>query len=296
MSSISLITLLFQIINTAYPDALYSGYYVDPYSGGIRWAIASLIIIFPLYLLLSWLLGRDYKAVPEKRTLGVKKWLTFITLFLTGVAIATDLVVLINSFLGGEITTRFTLKVLAVLVVTGFIFGYYLWDLRRPAGSTTGMTKVFAGISVVLVLASIIGGFVIMGSPAQQRNLRLDQQKVDSLRNTQYSIVNYYQLKKALPKTLNDLDDSISGMADSMDPETGMQFEYKATSNLSFELCANFHAASPENQTYDYADPYYGVNDMSIAKGASQDNWKHSEGHFCFTRTIDPALYAPVAR
>jgi uncharacterized membrane protein YpjA len=33
--------------------------------------------------------------------------------------------------LGGELTTRFILKVLVAAVIAGTVFGYYLRDLRR---------------------------------------------------------------------------------------------------------------------------------------------------------------------
>jgi hypothetical protein len=38
---------------------------------------------------------------------------------------------LINTFLGGELTLRFFLKVLTVLFVAGSIGGYYIWDLKK---------------------------------------------------------------------------------------------------------------------------------------------------------------------
>jgi hypothetical protein len=38
---------------------------------------------------------------------------------------------LADSALGGEITTRFILKVLVAGAIATTVFGYYLWDLRR---------------------------------------------------------------------------------------------------------------------------------------------------------------------
>src|SRR3989344_9530772 len=99
VSASSVITLLFQIINSAFPDALSYNYYGDPYSTGMRLAIASLIIIFPIHILLMWLIGRDLNASPEKRELSIRKWLTFFTLFVAGLAIMLDLVVLVHTFL-----------------------------------------------------------------------------------------------------------------------------------------------------------------------------------------------------
>ncbi len=290
VSTFSLLALLFQVINIAYPDPLFSRY-IDPYSSGIRWAIASLIIIFPLYLLLSWILQRDYRLVPEKRNLGIRRWLVFITLFFTGAAIVIDLVVLINSFLGGEITTRFFMKIFAVLVVAGFIFGYYLWDLRRSTEHQTKLPKFFAGIAAVLVVGSIIGGFLIMGSPAKQRQLRYDAEKVTDLNEIQWRVISSWQAKKTLPANLEVLNDSISGFSVPVDPQTGQSYEYRATSAFMFELCANFNRQNADDQT-NYAEPYYpAMNDKSLAYGMENSNWQHAAGRQCFTRTIDPEMY-----
>src|SRR4051812_9414401 len=91
----SLITLLFQIINYKFPDALSGinyGYY-DPYSGAVRWAIAMLIITFPLFWFISWVLNRDYVKEPLRKTVGIRKWLVYLTLFVAGVSMMIDLVV-----------------------------------------------------------------------------------------------------------------------------------------------------------------------------------------------------------
>ena len=290
VSSISLIALLFQVINIAYPDPLYG--YLDPYSSGIRWAIASLIIIFPLYIFLSWLLDREYRLNPEKRNLGIRRWLTFLTLFVTGAAIATDLIVLINSFLGGEISLRFVLKVMVVLVVTGFVFGYYLWDLRRTSQTTSGRPRIFAVIAGLMAIASVIGGFVIMGSPNTQRLMRLDAAKTDDLQIIQWQIVNFWQQKRALPSQLADLNDAISGFMVPLDPEAekGKKYEYRIISNLSFELCADFNLASRDG---------YGKDGRAVpiqsgfGPGIEQTNWQHGVGRVCFERAIDPELYPP---
>jgi len=72
VSAISLINLLFQTIDYAFPDAL--AYYGDPYSSGIRIAIASLVIIFPLFIFLSRMNSKDFAIWPEKRELPVRRW------------------------------------------------------------------------------------------------------------------------------------------------------------------------------------------------------------------------------
>jgi hypothetical protein len=47
-----------------------------------------------------------------------------------------DVVTLIYYFLGGEMTVRFSLKVLTIGVIAGTVLAYYLTDLRREEVET----------------------------------------------------------------------------------------------------------------------------------------------------------------
>ncbi len=125
----SFITLLFAYINQAFPDALEgSYYYYDPYSGSIRFAMATLIVLVPVAILLLNLIRSDIAKDSGKADLWVRRWALFLTLFIAGFAMATDLIVLINYFLGGEVTARFFLKIAVVLLVAAAIFMHFLAD------------------------------------------------------------------------------------------------------------------------------------------------------------------------
>ncbi|HEY4479147.1 MAG TPA: DUF5671 domain-containing protein [Candidatus Paceibacterota bacterium] len=279
VSSISLLALLFQIINSAFPDALES--YRDPYSSGIRFAIASLIIIYPSFIFLSWLLNRDYEKTPPKRELGIRKWLVYFTLFVAGIAVVIDLIILINTFLSGEVTVRFILKVIAVLVVAGFIFGYYLSDLKQK--TPRSRNKVVAIIVSIIVLASIVSGFVIMGSPGSQRDRRLDEYRVNHLQSIQSEVIYYWQRKEKLPATLGDLEDPVRGFMMPNDPETDAAYEYEILAPESFRLCATFKTDSTATgKVPQPSGPYYG-----------NETWSHGTGRVCFDRPIDKDLFPP---
>lgn len=276
-STFSLLNLLFEIINTAFPDKLQM--YTDPYSTSIRVAIATLIIIFPLFLYISSLIGKDIKVTPEKAHISIRKWLLFLTLFLAGAAITVDLIVLLDTFLQGEIKTRFILKVLSVLVVTGGIFGYYLYEIKNKIEKTT-ISKRSAVTAGLAVLITIIVGFIIMGSPTTARNRRFDDTRINNLTSIQWQLTNYWQQKNRLPETLAELNDPISGFETPTDPETNLPYEYTPVSENGFELCATFTTNS--NDT---------TRDISMPLGKT--NWSHGTGHQCFTHTIDKDLYAP---
>jgi len=284
LSVIGFITLYVQYINAKFPDAL--NYYFTSIANGVRWSSSILLVAVPAYLLTTWLLEKDLKITPEKRDLKMRKWLTYFTLFISALTIIIDLMIFVYNFLNGELTMRFFLKVLVVLLVAGAVFAYYLWDLRRSSQKTQLPLILTIFISVV-VLASIIIGFFIVGTPSAQRNRRFDEQRVSDLQILQNQIVDYWTKKEKLPIKLVDLNDDISGLIIPIDPNTKIDYEYNITATLSFELCANF-ATSNETESLGLGKNYYEPFD------SYQQNWHHPVGRFCFSRTIDPELYKPA--
>jgi len=287
-SSISFVTLLWQFINKFFPDVL-NNFYGDA-SGLIRFNLSALVIVFPVFILVSWYLNRIYRREAVVRDSKIRKWLIYLTLFIASLIIIGDLIFVLNTFLGGEITTRFILKALSVILVAGVVLGYYLDDVRRD--TPTKLAKPFAWGSGVLVLAVILGAFFIVGSPNSARLDRFDQQRISDLQTIQNQIVNYWQTKEKLPAKLSDLEDSISGFKVPVDPRTGdktyilIHYEYniKDVANLSFELCATFNFQSDNSQT----------RMLYPEKSGISQNWDHSAGRFCFERTIDKELYPPI--
>ncbi len=122
--------LLFQFVNLAFPDpaAVES---LETIHAAIRFSVASLIIAFPIFFLLSWRLGVATRRDPSRRGSKVRRWLTYMTLFVAAAVIIGDLIALVYGFLGGDLTVRFALKVVTVAVIASGVFGYYLVDLRR---------------------------------------------------------------------------------------------------------------------------------------------------------------------
>lgn len=286
-SVISILTLYFQYIDRLFPDPLVT--WVDPYSGAIRFAIATLIVVTPLYIYLTRKLNADIHANPEKKDLWVRRWIIFLTLFVGGLTIAIDAVMLINEFLGGDLTTHFMLKSLAVFVVVAGFFWYYLSDLKGKWEKEVQLAH-YLGYGVgVLVLASVIAGFFIIGSPMDQRLYRFDEQKVLDLQNIQWQLVNYYQQKGALPDTVELLNDPLSGFIVPADPETGVVYRYERTSDSSFKLCATFNKESQPGQV-GISRP---MSEPELVKGGDPLNgpFSHGVGEVCFDRTIDPERY-----
>ena len=133
LSAYNLGALFYQFINLAVPDPAASAYASSPVAirQAIRWAISSLVVAFPVFLYLSALTRKEVTRDPAKRASKVRRWLTYLTLFIAAAVIIGDLIALLNDLLGGELTVRFLLKAVTVALIAGALFAYYLHDLRR---------------------------------------------------------------------------------------------------------------------------------------------------------------------
>lgn len=131
LTTFNLGRLIFQFANLAFPDPAAVHDAAQTARDAIRFSVASLVIAFPIFLYMSVLVSRSIRRDPSKRASKVRKWLTYMTLFVAAGIIIGDLTALVYNFLGGELSLRFALKVVTVAAIAGGIFGYYLWDLRQ---------------------------------------------------------------------------------------------------------------------------------------------------------------------
>ncbi|PZO58037.1 MAG: hypothetical protein DCF15_05925 [Phormidesmis priestleyi] len=122
-------------IDRVVPDATQNGYYNDdPFR--LAFGLARLIVAYPVYLWLMRGLNRELARHREKHFSGVRKWLTYLTLLIVSLIGIGTLIAFLTSFLRGELTTRFILKAIVVLVIDGGILLYYLnWLQRTPSRS-----------------------------------------------------------------------------------------------------------------------------------------------------------------
>jgi hypothetical protein len=128
-SSYNLGSLLFDFINKALPDPTVANY--RSAWDGMRWSTSALIVAFPTFLFLAYDINKDVARNPVKRLSPIRRWLTYLTLFVASCVLIGDVTALIYNALGGELTSRLLLKVLVVGAIAGTVFGHYLSDLRR---------------------------------------------------------------------------------------------------------------------------------------------------------------------
>jgi len=276
ISATSFGALVFQYINIFVPDVLDIGRYgLDPYSA-MRFPIAALFVLFPVYVWSAKFLRKEYEEHPEKRTVSIRKWLVYFTLFVAAVVIIGDLVSLVFKFLDGEITTRFILKVLSVFLIAGSVFYYYFLSLRNFKDK---WLKLFTNAVIFIVSVTVLGSFFVMGSPATQRERRLDERRAIDLQYLQSEIIVFWQNKDVLPATLDELENDIRGVRIPVDPETSEPYKYNVLDTETFELCGTFRTEFDADQTKErQIYPYY-------------VDWSHGVGEFCFERVIDKEFY-----
>lgn len=310
----SFLVLLFETLNKKFPDALNSVYQYGYNSYNfetIRAALATLIIFFPVFLILSYFWRKLAKS-----ELGVKdniifKWMIYLVIFIAAIVIIIDLVTLVRYFVSGEITIRFIYKVLGTAIIAKLVGLNYFFELRNHERQNVKnkLPVIYASISVLLFLGLIVWSFIIMGSPAMQRAWRLDDRRVTDLQNIQYQVINYWQQKEKLPTALIELSNPLSGYSLPIDPEfeKGNKYEYIPKDKMTFELCATFTAEMPQGwQEYNYGGgvvpmpSYISKTDIGVSSypysGGVNDSWDHKIGHTCFTRTIDTDIYPPFPK
>lgn len=296
-SVFAFLALLFDYINYTFPDPLR--YYADPYASSIPYAMASLIVLTPVFLLLMRIIRRAIVADASRAEIWVRRWALYLTVFAAAATIVVDLIVLLTAFLRGEeITAAFLFKVLVVLLVAGAGFMHFLADLWGFWVRQPGQARLVNYSTGLLVVITIIAGFFIVGTPGQARLARLDDQKVSDLTSIQYQVVNYWQQKQRLPVSLTELNDPLSSYSAPTDPQSGQDYGYRITTPpYSFEVCANFNLESRETivNGRTIPKPTYPAGD-ALYVGGSFDTWQHVGGgvQTCFERTIDSERYPPL--
>lgn len=301
VSVASFLVLLFESLNKKFPDVLNSvyqyGYNSYEYES-IRTSLATLIIFFPIFFIISRLWNRESKKEISGHDLTLRKWMIYLILFLASLLIAIDLIALVNYFVSGEITIRFIFKVLGALVVGSLVNFYYFSVLKIEDLSLPRIKKInilYYIISFSLVFGLIVFGFLIMGSPSKQRAWRLDERRMGDLQSIQWQIINYWQQKERLPVSLSDLSDPISSFYLPKDPEfeKGKNYEYFVKSEVSFELCATFSEEIQKEWQENYNNTFISQPDTTSPSfiGGVSEVWDHGRGRTCFSRTIDKEIY-----
>lgn len=278
----SIIGLYYTFLDWLFPDPAWIVSDFDMILDVVRYAIAAVIVAFPLFVILSLILERIVRRTPDSHKQPVARWLTYLTMFLAAAVMMGDVITLLFYFLDGSVTTRFVLKTVVLFVIAEVILSYYYLTPRSvAAGARPGMLrKVLASTGLVIVLGAASLGFVMAGSPFSARLVRLDERRVTDLREIHQAIQQMMTKREAdstltmirsLPATLEEVAEfrrtKQSGRELSLlDPQTGDAYPYRVVDEKSYELCSAFTAE--RKKTYDLF-------------------WNHPAGKHCYSFKVE---------
>ncbi|NYZ61231.1 hypothetical protein [Luteimonas deserti] len=123
-------------------------------------------------------------------------------------------------------------------------------------------------------LLAVGAALVLIGSPASQREARLDAARVRDLVAIERRVNAHAQREHALPASLSALDPG----GRIVDPASGATYGYTVIDARRFRLCARF--ATDSRDALRQAEPWI------------QQEWQHGVGETCFDRTLERDLPA----
>jgi hypothetical protein len=135
--------------------------------------------------------------------------------------------------------------------------------------------QVLAGVVSVVVLAAVVTGIVILGSPSEERARRLDRRLVEELSSIKTAVDSYYSKNGILPESLDELWKGSPGLDLNApfdvirDPVPPNAYRYRVVAADAFELCGTFERAS----------------EPRVSSGV--DVWQHLAGAHCFPLKVD---------
>lgn len=251
--------LAFAWIDRFFADDLTRDVYASQWaSSGMRWSIASLLVGYPIFLLLGWRLAAKKRRDPDRRRSRVRAWLTYVTLIFAAGALIGDLVAVVYQFLEGGLSTRFAAKAGVVGVISATI----LWNFSREAERTSGGVdlagQAIALLSTLAVVALVAWAFTVVRSPAAARERVSDETRITNIiAMTRLADCHYTYFDRldgdfaAMQAALADRGGRLpvaAGCAEAFpyDPSTGAEYRYRVVDGDTYELCATFEGGWPE--------------------------------------------------
>ena len=105
--------------------------------------------------------------------------------------------------------------------------------------------------SIVVVVAVVIAGLWLSGSPSSTRAERLDERRIDNLMRLARVLDRTWEDDEWLPEQLEELVDGRRLSELPVDPVSGEIYEYRLTGSTAFELCADFAQPTPRDSDAD---------------------------------------------
>lgn len=198
--------IIFQIINKNIVDVLAS--YGTCYSSdALKFAISAIIISTPIYYTLAWQISKGLFTGVLDKDAPERKKLTYAILFIAAIIIIGYLIGIVYNFLDGELTTKFILKALTALIISGGVLSYYIYDIKRKevAGKKDKVVQIYFLASLAIVVITLISGFVFVELPSDTRARRQDETLLNEINTVNSAVEEFYRVKKDCRQILRNL-------------------------------------------------------------------------------------------
>ncbi|MBV8153396.1 MAG: hypothetical protein JO029_11010 [Candidatus Eremiobacteraeota bacterium] len=123
--------IFYAAIARAFPDAAAYAETI-PLRDEVSGQLATVIVAFPLFLFVHYLIARELHKRRDLYYSGVRRWLTYLALVLASLTLLGDAIWFVTALLQGGLTVRFVLDSLVLLVLGGGVFAYYLMTINPP--------------------------------------------------------------------------------------------------------------------------------------------------------------------
>lgn len=133
--TVALGQIFFRLIAYWLPDPAASTTYYGSLRDDIAWQVAIVIVAFPTFVYVHSLIQRELRKRSDLYESAVRRWLTYLTLVIAAIIVLTDAAWVIEALIRGELTLRFILDSLVLLIIGGGVFVYYLQTMEPPAAA-----------------------------------------------------------------------------------------------------------------------------------------------------------------
>ena len=305
--ALSGMSFAFALLNVIFPEvgSYTSLGYTDVFSALGIFTTAVIVFLIMVHVVVR--LVKQGGTNPESK---VRTWTLYIGQFIGYVTLAITLAIAIKYFFGGEFTVRFALKSLVVLLIGVDAVLFFRHELTRTDSTPAWVSTVMSVVAGIILVVSIIGTFMYLGTPNIARSIKHDEQRVSDLQSLNSNIINWYQSRGTLPTDLAELK-KVDYYQEPRDPHymQGRVYTYQVTDakKLSYEICGTFDLGSDnkfvvrkDRATYNNNNVY---GSSVVALRATEDSsgpvsetnldnpWHHGEAKHCYTKTIDTKQY-----
>jgi hypothetical protein len=267
--------IIFQIINKLIADPInqFSGRFSTE---ALKFAISAIIIATPIYFLITRQIFKNLFSGELDENSGIRKWLTYFILLVSSVVMIGWFIATINSFLDGELTSKFILKSLTAIGIAAIVFSFYFYDIKREGvkEKKDKIIRLYFVASLVAVIAVFISSLFFVESPGETRDRKMDEKVLSQFNKIDGAVNQYFKIHEDLPENFKVLQGEFEYLVDKdfVNPFTNKTFDYNLKSTTTYELCDTFLASNIEEETEDYRE--------------YKELWPHGAGYQCLDKTI----------